>query len=77
MEENFQPESRERCWQEKFQQCVESVRKEEQTWVERGTRALLEEVKGQKNVLVVKGKDILQEIRVAQHVIKLVGSAGK
>ena len=30
-----------------------------------------------KNVLVVKGKDILQEIRVAQHVIKLVGSAGK
>lgn len=24
-----------------------------------------------------EGKDILQEIRVAQHVIKLVGSAGK
>ena len=36
----LQPESRERCWQEKFQQCVESMRIQEQTWVDRGTQAL-------------------------------------
>ena len=36
----LQPESRECCWQEKLQQCVESMRIQEQTRVERGTQAL-------------------------------------